>query len=96
MLKLDKSVPLKRLRTIALGPKRKLTAVRRGEMLFNDADMCFQKWQSCASCHPDVRTDGLNWDLLNDGMGNPKNTKSLFLSHKTPPVMITGVRDKAE
>ena len=96
VLKLDKPGSSGRLRTIALGPKRKLTAVRRGEMLFNDADMCFQKWQSCASCHPDVRTDGLNWDLLNDGMGNPKSTKSLFLSHKTPPVMITGVRDKAE
>ncbi|MFH1731991.1 MAG: cell surface protein [Planctomycetota bacterium] len=96
VLKLDEPVPSKRLSTIALGPKRKLTAVRRGEMLFNDGDMCFQKWQSCASCHPDVRADGLNWDLLNDGMGNPKNAKSLLLSHKTPPVMITGVRDKAE
>jgi len=96
VLKLDEPVPSKRLSSIALGPKRKLAAVRRGEMLFNDANMCFQKWQSCASCHPDVRADGLNWDLLNDGMGNAKNTKSLFLAHKTPPVMVTGVRDKAE
>jgi len=83
-------------RSINLGPERPLTVVRRGEMLFHDADLCFQHWQSCASCHPDVRADGLNWDLLNDGMGNPKNTKSLVLSHATPPVMITGVRDKAE
>jgi cytochrome c peroxidase len=29
-------------------------------------------------------------------MGNPKNTKSLLLSHKTPPVMVTGIRDSAE
>ena len=83
-------------RSIALGPERPLTVVRKGEMLFHDADLCFQHWQSCASCHPDVRADGLNWDLLNDGMGNPKNTKSLVLSHATPPVMISGVRDKAE
>lgn len=85
-----------RASSIALGPAQEMSLVRRGEMLFNDADLCFQKWQSCASCHPDMRADGLNWDLLNDGMGNPKNTKSLFLSHQTPPVMVTGVRDRAE
>jgi len=47
-------------------------------------------------CHPDSRADGLNWDLLNDGMGNPKQTKSMLLSHRTPPVMASGVRDVAE
>ena len=40
--------------------------------------------------------DGYNWDLLNDGMGNPKNAKSLILSHQTPPSMWRGVRDKIE
>ena len=82
--------------TIALGPKPKLTVERRGEMNFNDATLCFQKWQSCASCHVDARTDGLNRDLLNDGPGTPKNTKSLLLSHKTPPVMSSGNIPKAE
>lgn len=82
--------------SIALGPSQEMSQVRIGEMLFHNAALCFQNWQSCVSCHPDVRVDGLNWDLLNDGMGNPKNTKSLFLSHQTPPVMISGVRDKAE
>jgi YVTN family beta-propeller protein len=82
--------------SVSLGSKTKLTDVRRGEMYFHDASLCFQQWQSCSSCHPDVRSDGLNWDLLNDGFGNPKNTKSLLLSHKTPPVMVSGVRDKAE
>lgn len=85
--------------SLPLGPKNSETmdVVRRGEMLFNDATMCFQKWQSCASCHPGGgRPDGLNWDLLNDGMGNPKNTKSLLLAHQTPPAMITGIRDRAE
>jgi cytochrome c peroxidase len=66
-------------------------------MYFHDATLCFQQWQSCASCHPnDARADGLNWDLLNDGIGNPKNTKSLLYSHKTPPCMITGIRKNAE
>ena len=81
---------------LALGPKPKLTDRRRGEMFFNDAELCFQHWQSCASCHPDGRMDGLNWDLTNDGIGNLKNTKSLLLSHKTPPVMSSGVRASAE
>ena len=81
---------------ILLGEQTELSEVREGERAFFDADFCFQKWQSCASCHPDARADALNWDLLNDGIGNPKNTKSLLLSHETPPVMITGIRDEAE
>ena len=82
--------------SIPLGPPKPFTAARKGEMYFNDAGLCFQQWLSCASCHPDGRADALNWDLLNDGIGNPKNTKSLLFSHRTPPVMITGVRDMAE
>jgi len=86
-----------KISSIALGPQKQMTPQRRGEMLFNDATICFQSWQSCASCHPSgARTDALNWDLLNDGIGNPKNTKSLLLAHKTPPAMITGVRENAE
>lgn len=83
--------------SIALGPKTAMTTSRKGQMLFNDAELCFQNWQSCASCHPsDARADALNWDLLNDGLGNPKNTKSLLLAHETPPAMISGVRGNAE
>lgn len=55
-----------------------------------------EHWQSCITCHPDGRVDGLNWDLVNDGIGNPKSSKSLLLSHETPPSMITGVRADAE
>jgi WD40 repeat protein len=72
-----------------------LTAEKSGEMHFNDGAFCFQNWQSCVSCHPDSRVDGLNWDLLNDGIGNPKNTKSMIYSHSTPPVMALGVRAHA-
>jgi YVTN family beta-propeller protein len=85
-----------RVGSIALGPSVKLTPRRRGEMLFHDATLCYQHWQSCASCHPDARVDGLNWDLMNDGVGNPKNTKSMILSHVTPPSMAEGVRMTAE
>ena len=84
-------------KSISLGKEKPMTKARKGEMLFNDADVCFQKWQSCTSCHPDNgRGDAFNWDLLNDGLGNPKNTKSLLLAHKTPPSMVTGVRESAE
>jgi len=72
------------------------SVVRKGEMFFNDATLCFQGWLSCASCHSsDARVDGLNWDLLNDGLGNPKNSKSLLLSFQTPPSMALGVRPNA-
>ncbi len=74
-----------------------MTVVRRGEEVFNDATICFQGWQSCASCHSaDARVDALNWDNLNDGIGNPKNGKSLLFSHQTPPSMWLGVRADAE
>ena len=85
-----------KLYSISLGTQAELTGERTGESHFHDARLCFQQWQSCTSCHPDARTDGLSWDLLNDGIGNPKNTKSLVLSHATPPVMITGIRPDAE
>ncbi len=72
-------------------------SVRLGEIFFNDATYCFQGWQSCNGCHPnEARTDGLNWDLLNDGMGNPKNCKSMLHAHVTPPAMISGIRPDAE
>jgi len=84
-------------RSHPLGAGSPMSTVRRGEMLFHDATMCFQHWQSCASCHPGGgRVDGLNWDLLNDGIGNPKNTKSLLLAYQTPPAMATGVRKRAQ
>lgn len=85
-----------RAETIPLGPKPRMTVARQGELAFNDARLCFQGWQSCASCHPgDARVDGLNWDLLNDGTGNPKNTKSMLLTFQTPPAMSIGVREDA-
>jgi DNA-binding beta-propeller fold protein YncE len=82
---------------VALGDEPDMTDARIGELFFHDASFCFQSWQSCASCHPgNARSDGLNWDLLNDGIGNPKSTKSLLLAHRTPPAMITGIRADAE
>ena len=84
------------IQTMALGPSPKMSTVRLGESHFNDATLCFQGWQACSSCHShDARVDGLNWDNLNDGIGNPKNAKSLLLAHATPPSMWLGVRSNA-
>ena len=78
---------------VPVGKQDKMSVVRRGEMIFHDGTNSFQHWLSCATCHPGgARADGLNWDLLNDGIGNPKNTRSLLLSPKTPPSMSRGVR----
>ncbi len=83
-------------RHILVGDPVEPNIVRQGEMAFYDARLCFQQWQSCVTCHPDARTDAVNWDLLNDGIGNPKNTRTMLYSHETPPVMITGIRPRAE
>jgi YVTN family beta-propeller protein len=84
------------LETIPLGPAPQMTTARLGELYFNDATLCFQSWHACSSCHShDARVDGLNWDNLNDGIGNPKNVKSLLLAHRTPPSMWLGVRSNA-
>jgi cytochrome c peroxidase len=96
VIDLEKGRPGK-ARSVPLQAAVSLSEERRGEMLFHDATLCFQQWQSCASCHPGSgRADVLNWDLLNDGIGNPKNTKSLILSHRTPPSMSLGVRANSQ
>ncbi|MEG1903735.1 MAG: YncE family protein [Bacteroidales bacterium] len=82
---------------VELNPERVESDENKGEKYFNDAAHCFQNWQSCNGCHPgDARTDGMNWDLMNDGVGNPKNCKSMLYSHVTAPSMISGIRISAE
>jgi DNA-binding beta-propeller fold protein YncE len=84
------------LETVSLGPQPDPDEIRHGEFVFHNGRHSFQHWLSCSTCHPDGRADALNWDLLNDGIGNPKNTKSLLWSHKTPPAMSLGVRGSME
>ncbi len=84
------------IRTMAYNPGRVMSAVDRGEQAFNDAALCYQNWQSCNGCHPgEGRADGMNWDLMNDGIGNPKNCKSMLYAFQTPKCMISGIRDHA-
>ena len=81
---------------VAYNPARVESPRDKGEKAFNDASLCYQNWQSCNGCHPDDgRTDGMNWDLMNDGIGNPKNCKSMLFSFQTPKNMISGIREHA-
>ena len=81
---------------IVVGWQKPATGARLGERYYNDATLCLQHWQSCASCHPDACSDSLNWDLMNDGFGSPKNSKSHLYSMQTPPAMVTGIRSNAQ
>ncbi|MEN9360556.1 MAG: hypothetical protein RL095_2091 [Verrucomicrobiota bacterium] len=76
-----------------LGPAAS-SAARLGEALFHDARAGYQTWQSCASCHPGGRVDGLAWDRPYD-FGHARKTKSLFGAHLTAPSSITAVRADA-
>lgn len=90
-------VTSRKVTAVEMNAGRSETKEQKGEKYFNDAAHCYQGWQSCNGCHPgDARTDGMNWDLMNDGVGNPKNCKSLLHSHVTPPNMISGIRANAE
>jgi YVTN family beta-propeller protein len=83
----------KSLGAISLGPQAEPDAVRRGELVFCDATHAFQRWLSCATCHPNGgRVDGLRWDFLRDGIGNPKDTPSLIYMGETPPYNRLGLR----
>ena len=84
------------VKNYSLGEQGEMTEERLGETLWYDATICYQGWESCSSCHPEGRSDGLNWDEGGDGLGTPKQTKSMLYSHRTPPVLVTGVVDTAE
>lgn len=85
-----------RVQKISIGGNENLNEIRKGDLYYHDAALCFQKWLSCVTCHTEVRSDTLNWDLLNDGIGNPKQSKSMLYAHFTPPSMITAVRKDAK
>ena len=84
------------IKRMGLGDQPAPDTARHGEFVFHDGRHSFQHWLSCATCHPDGRADGLNWDLLNDGIGNPKNAHSLLWSDRTPPLMSLGIREDME
>ena len=79
------------VRQFRLGAGADLDPIRQGERIFHDASLTYQGWLSCATCHIDGRSDGQTWDRLNDGVGNPKNTRSLIGATHRAPAMALGV-----
>ena len=45
----------KNLNKQVLGAPLAFTKVGKGDMYFHDATICFQNWQSCATCHRTMR-----------------------------------------
>jgi YVTN family beta-propeller protein len=73
------------VRTIALGGPAEPSLARRGEMVFHDAKFSFNQWFSCATCHSDGHTDGLDFDTLNDGRQDLSTSHKR--SHKKVPTL---------
>jgi YVTN family beta-propeller protein len=76
----------KLLRTISLGGPKEPSLVRKGEMIFYDADLSLDSWFSCQTCHTDGHTSGQTFDTLNDNNYDTyKLTPSLRGVTKTAP-----------
>ena len=88
------STPPSSFYSLGPGSGKPMTSERQGEFNFTDASICFQKWQSCFSCHPFFRPDALNW-ILNGDNNTPKNVKSMIYSWWTPPTSWAGKRPSA-
>ena len=73
-------------KTISLGGPEALSQVRRGEIIFYDADRSLHSWFSCHSCHTDGHTSGQVFDTRNDqSYGTPKLIPSLRGVAETGP-----------
>jgi cytochrome c peroxidase len=79
---------------IPLGPDPAQTSERKGECAFYDAGLSFQKWESCNTCHPLTRSDGIGWTLRGE-YAAPKKSKSMLNSWWTPPTNWAGTRANA-
>ncbi|MFP6620422.1 MAG: beta-propeller fold lactonase family protein [Pirellulaceae bacterium] len=55
------------VRKIALGKTIEMTAARRGEVIFHDAQRSLDQWYSCHSCHYEGGINSERMDTFNDG-----------------------------
>lgn len=82
---------LETLYTIDLGGPKRITELRKGRRLFNNAGRTFQNQYSCFTCHPDAHEDGLIYNMASKEMGrNITNTMSLRNVGNTAPYKWTG------
>ncbi len=72
------------------GPKR-ITPVRFGRQVLNNAGHTFQNQYACYTCHPDVHEDGLVYNMAGTDMGrNLANVQTLRDIGKIPPYKWNG------
>ncbi len=82
---------LEMIRTIEIGRSNRVTVLRRGRTLLNNAGRTFQHQYSCYTCHPDEHEDGLVYNMASKDMGrNVTNTQSLRDIGDTPPFKWNG------
>jgi YVTN family beta-propeller protein len=88
-------IDLNKLETVGrieLGASKDLTQRRRGEKLFNSANITFRRQFSCHTCHPDGHVDGLAYDIEDDGIGmGPLDNRSLRGINDTAPFKWSGI-----
>jgi len=88
-------IDMKRLEAmgrIDLGGANELTKRRRGEKLFNSANITFRRQFSCHTCHPDGHIDGIVYDIEDDGIGmGPIDNRSLRGINDMAPYKWTGI-----
>lgn len=76
---------------VDLGGPEKTTHIRRGEKLFHNANITFQRQFACATCHPDGHVDGLTYDIEADGLGvSPVDNRTLRGIYDTDPFKWEG------
>ncbi len=82
---------------IDLGGPKRLTALRRGEILFQNASASSQRQFSCSTCHPEDHLDGLAYDLEPDGLGrNIVENRTLRGIAETAPYKWRGTNPDLE
>ena len=82
---------LEMVNTIRLGKSHRVTVLRHGRKLLNNAGRTFQNQYSCYTCHPDEHEDGLVYNMASKDMGrNVTNTQSLRDIGDTPPFKWNG------
>lgn len=71
---------------IELGKMPALTAVRRGEVIFHDAQRSLDQWYSCHSCHYEGGINSERMDTFNDGTAFTfKTVLPLYSIEQTAP-----------
>jgi YVTN family beta-propeller protein len=72
------------------GPKR-ITVVRHGRQVLNNAKGTFQNQYACYTCHPDAHEDGLTYNMAGKDMGrNIVNVQTLRDIGDIPPYKWNG------